>query len=73
MSRVIEIPDWCRINELIEIKDVNKIRGDDPKAWYLERIKGYGDGGFFHQAYNCPVYFTPFNEWGKTVREYKRR
>ena len=65
---VIEIPNWCKIDRLVEIKDIRCIRGDDKNHWYKERIISFGYDGFFHKAYNCPVYYTEFEEFGKTVR-----
>lgn len=65
---VIEIPNWCKIGRLVEIKDIRCIRGDDKNHWYKECIISFGYDGFFHKAYNCPVYYTEFEEFGKTVR-----
>ena len=65
----IEVPDWCRIDDHI-FWYAPKVYGID--AWVRERIVGYayryGQPGFLHQATNCPLYFTPFSEFGKTVR-----
>ena len=66
----IEIPSWCKIGTRIKWYNPD-ITGHD---WVFERIISYGYDGFFHQAHNCPVYFTKFTEYGKTVElaeEYK--
>ena len=60
----IEIPNWCRIGLYIRW-DAPEITG---QRWVREEIIAYGYGGFFHQAYNCPLYFTKFSEYGKTVK-----
>lgn len=59
----IEIPNWCRIGMYIKWYAPN-ITGRD---WVREEIISYGYDGFFHQAHNCPVYYTKFSEYGKTV------
>lgn len=64
----IELPDWARIGMTVLIKDINKIRGDNSNAWYTERIVAFGYNGVFHQAHNCPMYFTEFNQHGKTIK-----
>lgn len=61
---VIEIPDWCKIGTFIEW-DAPQITG---YRWVREEIIAFGYDGFFHQAHNCPMYFTKFAEYGKTVR-----
>jgi hypothetical protein len=61
---VIEIPDWCKIGTFIEW-DAPHITGYN---WVREKIVAFGYDGFFHQAQNCPMYFTKFAEYGKTVR-----
>lgn len=66
----IEIPSWCKIGTRIKWYKPDTTGCD----WVYERIIGYGYDGFFHQAHNCPVYFTKFTEYGKTVElaeEYK--
>ena len=60
----IEIPDWCKIGAWIEW-DAPRITG---YRWVRERIMAFGVDGFFHQAADCPLYFTKFSEYGKTVR-----
>ena len=61
---IIEIPDWCRIETWIEW-DNPLITG---QHWVREKIIAYGVDGFFHHAGNCPMYFTKFSEYGKTIR-----
>lgn len=61
---IIEIPDWCKIGAYIEW-DNPHLTG---QRWVREKIIAYGNGGFFHQGANCPMYFTKFSEYGKTVR-----
>lgn len=68
MGMIIEIPDWARIGKDIEVKDVDLIRGDDRNVWYKERIISFGYDGVFHQAYNCPIYYTKFKQFNKTIR-----
>lgn len=65
----IEIPDWARIGKIIYVKDVKRDRGDDPNEWYKEYIIAYGYDGIFHQAHNCPLYYSKFSEYGKTIRK----
>lgn len=60
----IEIPDWCRIGAYIEWHAPKKTGMD----WVTERIIAFGYDGFFHQDWDCPMYFTKFSEYGKTVR-----
>lgn len=60
----IEIPNWCRIGLYIRW-DAPEITG---QRWVREEIIAYGYNGFFHQAHNCPLYFTKFSEYGKTVK-----
>ena len=60
----INIPDWCYIGLFIEWH-APEITGKD---WVREKIIAFGYNGFFHQASNCPMYFTEFSEYGKTVR-----
>lgn len=67
MSRIIEIPDWCVVGSYIEW-NAPEITG---VKWVREKIIGYREGGFLHQAVNCPIYFTEFDEYGKTVRKEK--
>ena len=61
---IIEIPDWCRIGVFIEWHSPL----DTGYDWVRERIVAFGYDGFFHQASNCPMYFSSFDEYGKTVR-----
>lgn len=66
--RIIVLPPWARIGVWVLIKDVQRIRGDDPNEWWSEKIVGFGYDGVFHQACNCPVYYTKFSEYGKTIK-----
>ena len=59
----ITIPSWCKIGAWIKWY-ASDVTGCD---WVREKIIGYGYDGFFHQAHNCPLYFTKFSEYGKTV------
>lgn len=61
----IEVPNWCKIGLYIEWY-APMITGQT--SWVREKIISYGYDGFFHQAPYCPVYFTKFSEYGKTVR-----
>lgn len=61
----IEVPNWCKIGSYIEW--YNPI-STGLTSWVTEIIIGYGYDGFYHQASNCPLYFTKFSEYGKTVR-----
>ena len=61
---ILEIPDWCKIGLYIEW-DAPNVTG---YCWVREKIIAYGYNGFFHQSHNCPLYFTEFSEFGKTVR-----
>ena len=61
----IEVPNWCKIGLYIEWY-APMITGKT--SWVREKIISYGYDGFFHQAPYCPVYFTKFSEYGKTVR-----
>lgn len=60
----IEIPNWCRIGRYIEW-NAPQITGN---PWVREEIIAFGYDGFFHQAHDCPLYFTEYSEYGKTVR-----
>ena len=60
----IEIPDWCRIGLYIQWNAPN-LTGME---WVREKIVAFGYDGFFHKAHNCPMYFTEFSEYGKTVK-----
>jgi len=64
----IELPNWARIGAEVLVKDIWMIRGDNPKEWYVEKIIAFGYDGVFHQAHNCPMYFTEFNQYGKTIK-----
>lgn len=64
----IELPDWAIIGAKVLVKDTKMIRGVDPNEWYTERIVAFGYDGVFHQAHNCPMYFTKFNQYGKTIK-----
>ena len=60
----INIPEWCVIGSIIEWSEP-EITGFN---WVKETIHSYGVDGFFHSAHNCPMYYTKFEEFGKTVR-----
>lgn len=62
---IIEVPDWCVIGKTIEWSNRHRTGCD----WVKEKIIAYGVDGFFHQAYDCPTYYTKFSEYGKTIRE----
>lgn len=61
----IEVPSWCKIGMYIKWYAPYITGLTD---WVREKIIGYGYDGFFHQAPNCPLYYTKFSEYGKTVR-----
>lgn len=63
----IEVPGWCVIGKTIEWYAPH-ITGNE---WVREKIISFGYDGFSHQEHNCPVYYTKFSEYGKTVREIK--
>ena len=65
---IIELPRWARIGNTVLVKDVDMIRGDNPTHWYTEKIISFGYDGVFHQAPACPVYYTKFDEYGKTIK-----
>lgn len=60
----IDIPDWCKVGAYIKW-DAPHITG---QRWVRERIIGFRPNGFLHQSHNCPLYFTEFSEYGKTVK-----
>lgn len=60
---LIEIPDWCKIGAYVQWKAPH-LTGVD---WVREKIIAYGYNGFYHQAHDCPLYFTKFSELGKTI------
>lgn len=64
----IELPNWARIGATVLVKDTKMIRGDSPNNWYTEKIIAFGYSGVFHQAKDCPVYFTEFKQYGKTIK-----
>lgn len=64
---IIEVPDWCLIGKHIEWQMYDPDYGD--VRWFKEKILTFGYDGFFHQAYNCPVYYSKFSEYGNTIRE----
>ena len=61
----INVPDWCQIGKHIAWSN-EQITG---MPWVHEVIYAYGVDGFFHRSHNCPMYFTKFSEYGKTVKE----
>lgn len=61
----INIPDWCVIGKWISWSN-EAVTG---AKWVREKIISYGVDGFFHQASYCPVYYSKFTEYGKTVKE----
>lgn len=65
----IEIPDWCIIGKTIEWNRPD-LTGT---KWVREEILSFGYDGFYHRACNCPVYYSEFSEYGKTVRECKEK
>ena len=67
-NTTINVPEWASIGNFVMVKDVECIRGKDQNKWYREKILGYGYDGIFHQATNCPVYYTRFSEYGKTIK-----
>jgi hypothetical protein len=64
---IINIPDWCCIGKTIEWKTFDTDYGK--ARWFKEKIISFGYDGFFHQAYNCPVYYSKFSDYGNTIRE----
>ena len=64
----IELPNWARIGAKVLVKDTKMIRGDSPNNWYVEKIIAFGYDGVFHQAKDCPIYFTEFKQYGKTIK-----
>lgn len=62
---IIDIPDWCVIGKYIEWRNPY-ITGYE---WVKEKIISYGVDGFFHQEHNCPVYYSKFSDYGKTIME----
>lgn len=62
---IIEVPSWCKIGMYIKWYAPLTTGLND---WVREQIVGYGYNGFFHQAPNCPLYYTEFSEYGKTVK-----
>ena len=64
---IIKIPDWCVIGSFVEWNAPHYTGA----KWVKERIVAYGQDGFFHQAKNCPMYYTKFDEFLKTVRPLK--
>lgn len=66
-NMTIELPSWARIGQMVYVKDVNCIRGDNPNNWFKERIISFGYDGVFHQAAYCPVYYTHFKDYGKKI------
>lgn len=61
----IQVPDWCVIGKYVAWSN-EALTG---AKWVSEKILSYGVDGFFHRGSNCPVYYTKFSEYGKTVRE----
>ena len=57
----LTIPDWCRIGATVE----HQYR---PGEWVEEIVHSYGTDGFFHQAYGCPMYYSAYSEFGRTIR-----
>lgn len=60
----LNIPDWCAIGTEIEW-NAPEITGME---WVKEIVHSYDMQGFFHGAHDCPMYYTKFEEYGKTVR-----
>ncbi len=63
----IMIPDWAHIGRTVVVKDTHKYRGDDRNELWGERVIAYGNDGVFHQEHDCPVYYTEFSKYGKTI------
>ncbi len=57
----LTIPDWCRIGATVEYEY-------RPGEWVDEVVHSYGTDGFFHQAYGCPMYYSKYSEFGRTIR-----
>ena len=57
----LTIPDWCRIGATVEYQY-------RPGEWVDEVVHSYGPDGFFHQAYGCPMYYSAYSEFGRTIR-----
>lgn len=64
---IIEVPHWCIIGKWVEW-NAPHLTG---YTWVSEKIISYGVDGFYHQGCNCPVYYSRFDEYGKTIRERK--
>ena len=62
---ILEIPNWCIIGKTI-LWNAPHITG---RKWTREKIISYGMDGFFHQYPNCPIYYSKFSEYGKTIKE----
>lgn len=63
---VINVPEWAKIGKFIEFQMYDENHGKI--RWFREKIISYGNDGFFHQGYNCPVYYNRFSDLGKNVR-----
>lgn len=61
----IEIPDWCIVGKWVEWK-CPEVTGNE---WVRERIISFTQDGFYHRDPNCPVYYSRFSDYGKTIRE----
>ena len=57
----LTIPDWCRIGATVEYQY-------RPGEWVDEVVHSYGTDGFFHQAYGCPMDYSAYSEFGRTIR-----
>ncbi len=57
----LTIPDWCRIGATVEYQY-------RPGEWVEETVHSYGTDGFFHQAYGCPMYYSAYSDFGRTIR-----
>lgn len=57
----LTIPDWCRIGATVEYQY-------RPGEWVEEIVHSYGTDGFFHQAYGCPMYYSAYSDFGRTIR-----
>ena len=64
----IELPYWAVIGTKILVKDYACVRGENPDVWYEEEIIGFGYDGVFHKAHNCSTYYTPFNQYGISLK-----
>lgn len=65
----VKIPNWCMIGKTIEWYNPDLVVFANDNPWFMEKIIAYGLDGFFHQWEDHPMYFSKFDEYGKTIRE----